>query len=71
MYCDRPESKRFYDIGTLVLYMAKNPKRVALTMPEDLQARLRKYMGNHNRKPHEWSLIICDWVGEKLAEEGY
>lgn len=48
-----------------------NPKRVCLTMPEDLQARVRKYMGNTNRRAGEWSKVICEAVEEKLKMEGY
>ena len=51
--------------------MAQNEKRVCLTMPTELQARVRKYMGDNNRRPMEWSLVICEMVDKKLKEKGY
>ena len=48
-----------------------NPKRVCLTMPTELQARVRKYLFETGKGTMDRSRIICAIVDEKLKGEGY
>ena len=48
-----------------------NPKRICLTMPEDLQARVRKYLFETGKGTMDRSREICSMVDEKLKEKGY
>lgn len=48
-----------------------NPKRVCLTMPIELQARVRKYIFETGKGTMDRSREICLMVDEKLKEKGY
>ncbi|MFA5407870.1 MAG: hypothetical protein WC343_03765 [Bacilli bacterium] len=51
--------------------MAQNEKRVCLTMPTELQARVRKYLFETGKGTMDRSREICSMVDEKLKEKGY